>query len=125
MTETSGYPHTLRPELHRALDAAGINYWVTQGLTFWNCPDGRECVAYGYQANGKPELTVKIVGITDPEQAVEATLGRGTCKVMRVNGFMEYIECSECGYRLFDSGWIDISEWNYCPNCGARIEADA
>lgn len=71
----SGYPHTLRLELHRALDAAGIDYWVAQGLTFWNCPDGRECVAYGFQANGKPKLAVKIVGITDPEQAIAATLG--------------------------------------------------
>jgi len=72
----SGYPHTLRPELHKALDAAGIDYWVAQGLTFWNCPDGRECVAYGFQANGMPMLAVKIVGITDPEQAIAATLGQ-------------------------------------------------
>lgn len=71
-----GYPHTLRLELHKALMARGIDYWVAQGLTFWNCPDGRECVAYGYQSNGKPRLAVKIVGITDPEQAIEATLGR-------------------------------------------------
>ena len=71
----TGYPHTLRPELHKALMARGIDYWVAQGLTFWNSPDGRECVAYGYQSNGKPRLTVKIAGITDPEQAIEATLG--------------------------------------------------
>ena len=66
-------------------------------------------------------LEARAVEHLTPEQAVEATLVRGTCKVMRVNGFMEYIECSECGYRLFDSGWIDISEWNFCPNCGRRI----
>ena len=71
----SGYPHTLRPELHKALDAAGIDYWVAQGLTFWNCPDGRECVAYGYQADGRPTLAVKIVGLTDPAQVIAATLG--------------------------------------------------
>lgn len=38
----SGYPHTLRPELHKALEDAGIDYWVASGLTFWNCEDGRE-----------------------------------------------------------------------------------
>ena len=80
-----GYPYTLRPELHKALRARGIDYWVAQGLTFWNCPDGRECVAYGYQSNGKPRLSVKIVGITDPEQAIEATLGRGTLTAEQVS----------------------------------------
>lgn len=25
-------------------------------------------------------------------------------------------KCSECGY---DDGWI---EWNYCPNCGIRMQ---
>lgn len=76
----TGYPHTLRPELHRALMARGIDYWVAQGLTFWNCPDGRECVAYGYLSNGKPRLAVKIVGITDPAQAIAVTLGSEMCK---------------------------------------------
>ena len=123
----SGYPHTLRPELHKALDAADINYWVAQGLTFWNCPDGRECVAYGYQANGKPVLAVKIVGITDPEQAVEATLGRGechklpavsdtTCVVRRCGFEMEfgYWKCSNCGVECFEGA-------KYCMNCGAKV----
>jgi|GEM_PF-5248945 len=71
----SGYPHTLRPELHRALDAAGIDYWVAQGITFWNRDDGCECLAYGFQANGVPKLAIKVVGFTDPEQAIAATLG--------------------------------------------------
>lgn len=71
----SGYPHTLRPELHKALEDAGIDYWVAQGLTFWNCEDGRECVAYGYQTDDGPKLAVKVVGFTSPAQAIAATLG--------------------------------------------------
>ncbi len=96
----SGYPHTLRPELHKALDAAGIDYWVAQGLTFWNCPDGRECVAYGFQSNGMPMLAVKIVGITDPEQAIAATLG----------------SCSRSNSERTSD------ELSPCPFCGAKAE---
>ena len=76
----TGYPHTLRPELHKALMDRGIDYWVAQGITFWNRDDGCECLAYGYQACGVPKLAIKVVGFTDPEQAIEATLGRGTCQ---------------------------------------------
>ena len=115
----SGYPHTLRPELHKALDAAGIDYWVAQGLTFWNCPDGRECVAYGYQANGMPMLAVKIVGITDPEQAIAATLGR-TCH--NVSKWVNVFECSECGFD-YDFITEPYQGPNFCPNCGRRVEA--
>lgn len=71
----TGYPHTLRPELHKALMARGIDYWVAQGITFWNRDDGCECLAYGYKANGVPKLAIKVVGFTDPEQAIAATLG--------------------------------------------------
>lgn len=113
-----GYPYTLRPELHKALRARGVDYWVAQGLTFWNCPDGRECVAYGYQSNGKPRLAVKIAGITDPEQAIAATLGRGTCHLTSAPQYGEGCqECSSCGAvsdgYLFDGG--------HCPNCGAKV----
>lgn len=73
----SGYPYTLRTELHKALEDAGIDFWMAQGLTFWNCEDGRECVAYGYQSDDGPRLAMKIVGLTTPEQAIEATFDYG------------------------------------------------
>lgn len=71
----TGYPHTLRLELHKALEAKGIDYWLADGITFWNSDDGCECLAYGYQVDGVPKLAIKVVGFTDPEQAIEATLG--------------------------------------------------
>lgn len=109
----TGYPHSLRPELHKALKARGIDYWVAQGITFWNRDDGCECLAYGYQADGVPKLAIKVVGFTDPEQAIDATVGRGTChKVLDFDG-AAWI-CSECGEH------IGPRRWNYCPNCGRR-----
>ena len=71
-----GYPHTLRAELHKALSDAGIKYWMSQGITVWNCDDGRECLAYGYEcSDGTPKLGVKVMGIRDPQQAIEMTVG--------------------------------------------------
>lgn len=126
----TGYPHTLRPELHKALTARGIDYWVAQGLTFWSCPDGRECVAYGYQANGKPMLAVKIAGITDPEQAIAATLGAGTCKADKLcDGYLYYTSywCRGCDERFAyrpigneDRGALP----KFCPNCGCAVFND-
>ena len=114
-----GYPYTLRPELHKALRARGVDYWVAQGLTFWNCPDGRECVAYGYQSNGKPRLAVKIAGITDPEQAIAATLGRGECHVIATKKLGELfgyrLSCGHSMVNLFDD------RPDYCPWCGAEV----
>ena len=126
-----GYPHTLRLELHKALMARGIDYWVAQGLTFWNCPDGRECVAYGYQSNGKPRLAVKIVGITDPEQAIAVTVGAGTCEADETETIycvgnsilldsrplqVHVMECTECGHTYEHVN----GDYEYCPRCGRK-----
>ena len=57
--------------------------------------------------NGRLGLRALRYEVT-PEQAVEATLGRGTCHVAAF-GF-----CSECGARM------DGIYQHYCPNCGRR-----
>ena len=58
--------------------------------------------------------------ILTPEQAVEATLGRGTCHVMTISEFngegTDYYDvCSNCGYEFYDD------PLNYCPNCGRKV----
>lgn len=122
----TGYPHTLRTELHKALTARGIDYWVTQGITFWNRDDGCECLAYGYQADGVPKLAIKVVGFTDPEQAIEATLGRGTCEVEESwHGESEMVEyhCTACDEYIA----VEVVKPNgaqppnLCPNCGRKV----
>ena len=133
----SGYPHTLRPELHKALKDAGIDFWMAQGLTFWNCKDGRECVAYGYQSDDGPRLAIKIVGLTTPEQAIAATLGAGTCEADETDVIkcwvkckdepsvehMELIhvmECSECGHTYEHVN----GDYEFCPRCGRKMVDD-
>lgn len=60
-----------------------------------------------------------VTGLT-PEQAVEATLGRGTCHVAYKHPEYPCSNdeiCSECGASFYF-----IGEVNYCPNCGRRVE---
>ena len=122
----TGYPNALRPELHKALKARGIDYWVAQGITFWNRDDGCECLAYGYKANGVPTLAVKVVGFTDPEQAIAATLGPGTCTVECFDdGIDEALDGSpiyttptwylSCGHTC-----VGAERPSFCPDCGRR-----
>lgn len=124
----SGYPHTLRPELHRALDAAGIDYWVAQGITFWNRDDGCECLAYGFKAGGVPKLAIKVVGFTDPEQAIAAMLGNGECEMVTSGTPCEGNTdkaCTACGaYNIgeFYDGQSHRAVPKFCPNCGRPVK---
>lgn len=58
-----------------------------------------------------------------PEQAIEATLGRGECKLTHTRdkprSKAPTLTCSECGW------WTDRinDEWRYCPSCGKRVKA--
>lgn len=60
-----------------------------------------------------------------PEQAIEATLGRGECHDMYEDD--GYFKCSECGGRMH--GWTedDSAIWfstpHFCPNCGKKVRA--
>lgn len=33
-------------------------------------------------------------------------------------------ECSECGFLLIDADSHAKMEYNYCPNCGAKMDGD-
>lgn len=35
----------------------------------------------------------------------------------------DYLKCAECGVMVkWDFTFFDIGSWNYCPNCGARMD---
>lgn len=99
---------TATDELRRMLDERGAE-WSTSGnsTTRWHAGD----TLFRWDVwGGRPRLLMS--GIT-PEQAIEATLGRGTCKV--VSKPSDMWEC-ECG-----KAWWHGGEPNFCPNCGREV----
>lgn len=35
----------------------------------------------------------------------------------------DYLKCAECGVMVqWDFTFFDIGSWNYCPNCGAKMD---
>lgn len=111
---------TVTDELRRLLDERGVERfdYVFSGsdtttfrvrgiyLTFTPMRDGLVCST-----------------ILTPEQAVEATLGRGTCKVKHSivdevgGGELDRWVCGECGHI-----WWSIEDApSCCPRCGREV----
>ena len=113
---------TATDELRRLLDERGVEYTTNDGEyvkeTCWPYM-GELMAAFAEFEFGKTRFACDTWCFT-PEQAIDATLGAGTCR--RVRGHRSYrtqggyrIECSGCGYGLADR------RYRYCPNCGRRI----
>lgn len=102
-------------ELRRLLDERGVEWRKTPHYSSESQDNETVFEGNGIEwyandhLNGRLGLRAVRYEVT-PEQAVEATLGRGTCRVAAF-GF-----CSECGARM------DGIYQHYCPNCGRRIE---
>lgn len=38
----------------------------------------------------------------------------------------DYLKCPECGVMVKrDFTFFDVGDWNFCPNCGAKMEGGA
>lgn len=140
---------TATDELRMMLDERGVEHFDGVECTFWGDTvlarrDG-SCPVYRFSATEVTDgVSVHLLRVS-PEQAIEATLGRGTCH--NLAGQDEYGEwgfcCSECGARpKYDSGEVHIPSsgelpdgtvwlgdswvpWRYCPNCGRKVVDDA
>lgn len=106
-------------ELLRMLDERGVDYYYPHnygGMVKWS--DG---VLTYHAANAFPcndptgKRLVMHVTYPTPEQAIEATLGRGTCK-LTMNGTNGCFGCSECLENIPPLA-------NFCPNCGREVTA--
>ena len=111
-------------ELRRLLDERGVEWWQsanTLGCVFtrWHSAlFGDEVVA---MENGKEGLVLFDHFMT-PEQAIDATLGRGTCH-NTAPSYLDFL-CSKCGFVHYHSDANDSedgNEWRYCPNCGRKV----
>lgn len=125
MTETE--------RLRALLDERGVEYetYHDAALTevdavFWQDRNGQPCSAIG-NADDIPEMMLSVQCIISPEQAVEATLGRGTCRNISPKLGNDEFTCEECLARVYGSSgrWFDVNweyhKFNFCPNCGRRV----
>ena len=114
---------TATDELRRLLDERGVE-WETDrsgNRVMWGRPVDQFHDTMEFKAvdNAMPNggLNVHICGFT-PEQAIEATLGRGECKDMSGGDPCAFV-CSECA-AVCNHPYDEAIR--YCPNCGRRVE---
>lgn len=111
---------TATEKLRRLLDERGTEYYPKRAdETVWTASNNAHVWACDDLIDGYLEVHMRPI---TPEQAVEATLGRGTCR-NTAPSYLDFL-CSECGFVHYhsdanDSG--DGNEWRYCPNCGRKV----
>lgn len=116
---------TATEELRALLDAKGAEWWPL-GSDMTECVVDDMRIKYRQVGRGLIVSTC-TEGTVTPAQAVEATLGRGTCQVETTENWLpaeRYHRCKECGafFAVLDASH-DIPP-RYCPNCGRKVVTD-
>ncbi len=116
--------------LRQLLDARGVEW--RGGLPTETVVDAPIDVLYVELPDGVMRAFIR--SYLTPEQAVDATLGRGTCRDV-CNSVSEFT-CSACGFNCDLTSWISLFDGDegrhrhhhhgtphYCPNCGRKVES--
>ena len=116
---------TATKQFRQLLDEHGVEYRTYDNnkydfVTWYDSPDGKEC---SFDEYGGGTTMMKMWHVT-PAQAIEATLGRETCKLERHGSLADWPSmvcwsCSECGFGWHHS--IYDKQFSFCPNCGRKI----
>lgn len=119
---------TATEELRRMLDERGVEWDVLQGfeggeMTRWRDSMGRYVTACD---DGVVTFFADFYWGPTPEQAIEATLGRGTCRIAVQDNLAEtdgmgdvWLECDACHWQMPLEP--STPRFNYCPNCGREV----
>ena len=112
-------------ELRRLLDERGVEWRRTPHYSSESQDNETVFEGNGIEwyandhLNGRLGLRTARYEVT-PEQAIDATLGRGTCHAIEVPMGMHddatETVCSACRVAI-----DELSEMNYCPNCGRAV----
>jgi hypothetical protein len=124
---------TATERLRQLLDERGVEWdkgaFPNEARTYW-----QDTVARPWDTQ-----RLYVHALLTPEQAVEATLGRGTCDMEFTQAAqfgdpndedsifdVGMFRCTACGTETYGM-WNDndeCREWpRYCPNCGRRVES--
>lgn len=95
---------TATDELRRMLDERGVEHLDGIIMTYTDDAD--------YMPSASNTFDVTLYNLT-PEQAIDATLWRGTCHNVALEG--EWFECSTCGCVR------QLLHPHFCPNCGRKV----
>lgn len=119
---------TATERLRQLLDKRGVEWWndtdpEPQHVTVVHFEE--RIVIFHENVNGTMGYHVYNTHDLTHEQAVEATLGRGTCKIeqhgsLAAQPSMVCWSCSECSFGWHHSTYD--KQFSYCPNCGRRVE---
>lgn len=104
-------------ELSRILDERGVLHgYVEHDCVWWEGEgDGVAYEALEVYVLDEPSGYFDVRDLT-PQQAIDATLGRGTCENTEQLPLAWSFTCSECGVHSITEG----ERFSYCPNCGRR-----
>ncbi len=123
--------------LRRLLDERGVEHYDGCENTLWGYEQTSESTGmYRYSADEIRDGFINVwMHHLTPAQAIDATLGRGTCRDVCA-GISEFT-CSSCGFSCDLTSWISLFDGdegrhrhhhhgtpNYCPNCGRKVKED-
>ena len=91
--------------------------------TFWYDRDGSPCSAVE-GADDVPDGKLSVNANLTPEQAIEATLGRGECRNRARRPQTFWCDQCDCAMECYvDVGGTLINGFRYCPDCGRKVRA--
>lgn len=117
---------TVTERLRAMLDERGVEWADEENkidrVTTWNVNDGH---AVFYESKTACPAFLKFIYYDPtPEQAIEATLGRGECE-QEEHGWSTEGDHARvwltCGHDCMVETVADLP--NYCPNCGRKVRA--
>lgn len=76
----------------------------------------------------KVEVTNKLDTMTDAKRVIAEMPAADVAPVVHGRWIEDhdYLKCPECGVMVkWDFTFFDIGNWNYCPNCGAKMDGGA
>ena len=111
---------TATDELRRLLDERGVEHFDATECTLWGyeqTSDSTGCYRCAADEVGEGFMTLRMHHLT-PAQAIDATLGRGTCEDVGRYAFV----CSVCGWASDEPHHVLGGFWpKYCPECGRAV----